>query len=111
MRYSAMINGIETIAITKLDVLDQFDEIRVCIGYEYQGRRLKTFPSDVKSLAHISPVYETFEGWKTPLGGVQSYGDLPANARRYVEAMSHLCSTPLGIVSVGPRRDQTITIG
>ncbi len=110
MRYSAMINGIETIAITKLDVLDQFDEIRVCIGYEYGGKRLKTFPSDVKSLMHITPVYEAFEGWKTPLAGVTSYADLPTNARRYVEALAHLSSTPLWIVSVGPRRDQTITI-
>ena len=111
MRYSAMVNGIEKIAITKLDVLDQFDEIRVCIGYEYKGRRLKTFPSDVTSLAQIAPVYESFEGWKTSLAQVRSYTELPINARRYVEALSHLCSTPLGIVSVGPRRDQTITIG
>lgn len=110
MRYSAMINGIETIAITKLDVLDQFDEIRVCIGYEYEGKRLKTFPSDVKSLMHITPVYETFEGWKTSLAHVTSYADLPTNARRYVEALAHLSSTPLWIVSVGPRRDQTITL-
>ena len=110
MRYSSMINGIEKIAITKLDVLDQFDEIRVCIGYEYGGRRLKTFPTDVKSLAHITPIYESFEGWKTPLSSVKVYGDLPAKARRYVEALAHLSSTALWIVSVGPRRDQTMTI-
>ena len=110
MRYSAMINGIEKIAITKLDVLDQFEEVRVCIGYEYGGRRLKTFPTDVKSLTHITPIYESFEGWKTTLAGVSSYADLPAHARRYVEALAHLCGTPLWIVSVGPRRDQTILI-
>lgn len=110
MRYSAMINGIEKIAITKLDVLDAFDEIRVCIGYEYEGKRLKTFPTDVKSLTHIIPVYESFEGWKASLAGVRTYADLPANARRYVEALAHLCGTPLWIVSVGPRRDQTIVI-
>ena len=111
MRYSAMVNGIEKIAITKLDVLDQFDEIRVCIGYEYEGKQLKTFPTDVKSLTHIVPVYETFEGWKTSLAGVKSYGDLPANARRYVESLAHLCGTSLWIVSVGPRRDQTVIAG
>jgi adenylosuccinate synthase len=110
MRYSAMINGIEKIAITKLDVLDQFEEIKVCIGYEYGGKRLKTFPSDVKSLTHIRPIYESFEGWKTTLAGATSYGDLPANARRYTEALAHLSGTPLWIVSVGPRRDQTIVI-
>jgi adenylosuccinate synthase len=110
MRYSTMINGIDKIAITKLDVLDGFDEIRVCIGYEYGGKRLKTFPSDVKSLENITPVYESFEGWKTPLAGARSYAELPTKARRYVEALAHLSGTQLWIVSVGPRRDQTIVI-
>jgi len=110
MRYSAMVNGIEKIAITKLDVLDEFDEISVCIGYEYGGKRLKTFPTDVKSLSHITPVYESFGGWKCSLAGVTSYGDLPLNARRYIEALAHLSGTSLWIVSVGPRRDQTIII-
>jgi adenylosuccinate synthase len=110
MRYSAMVNGIERIAITKLDVLDAFEQINVCIGYEYRGKRLKTFPTDVTSLAHITPIYESFEGWKVSLAGIRSYGDLPANARRYVESLAHLSGTPLWIVSVGPRRDQTITI-
>ncbi|MEK9138217.1 MAG: adenylosuccinate synthase [Bacteroidota bacterium] len=110
MRYSAMINGIEKITITKLDVLDQLDEIKACIGYEYEGKQLKTFPTDVKSLTHIRPVYESFEGWQTPLAQVRSYADLPANARRYVEALAHLSGTPLWIVSVGPRRDQTIIV-
>lgn len=110
MRYSAMINGIERIAITKLDVLDQFDEIRVCIGYEYGGKQLKTFPTDVKSLTHITAVYESFEGWKVSLAGSKSYGDLPANARRYVESLAHLCGTSIWIVSVGPRRDQTVIV-
>jgi adenylosuccinate synthase len=110
MRYSTMINGIDKIAITKLDVLDEFDEIRVCIGYEYGGKRLKTFPSDVKSLENITPVYESFEGWKTQLAGTRSYAELPTKARRYVEALAHLSGTQLWIVSVGPRRDQTIVI-
>jgi adenylosuccinate synthase len=105
-----MINGIERIAITKLDVLDQFEEIKVCIGYEYGGKRLKTFPTDVESLTHITPIYESFEGWKSTLAGVTSYADIPTNARRYIEALAHLSGTSLWIVSVGPRRDQTIVI-
>jgi adenylosuccinate synthase len=108
MRYSAMVNGIEKIAITKLDVLDEFEEIKVCIGYEFEGKRLKTFPTDLKSLANIVPVYETFEGWNTSLSDVKAYAELPTNAHRYVEALAHLCGTPLGVVSVGPRRDQTV---
>jgi len=110
LRYSAMVNGIEKIAITKLDVLDEFDEIKVCIGYEHRGKRLKTFPTDVTSLAHITPVYESFEGWKTPLSGITSYANLPSKAHRYLEALAHLSGVPLWIVSVGPRRDQTIVL-
>ncbi len=109
-RYSAMINGIEKIAITKLDVLDGFDEIKVCVGYEFQGKRLKTFPTDVKSLERIKLVYESFEGWKTPLSAVTSYADLPRQARRYIEALANLTGTSVWIVSVGPRRDQTILL-
>lgn len=110
LRYSAMINGIQKIAITKIDVLDSFDEISVCIGYEYEGRRLKTFPTDVHSLEHIKPVYEIFEGWKTPLSNISSYHELPLQARRYIETLSHLTGTGVALVSVGPRRDQTILI-
>lgn len=105
-----MINGIEKIAITKLDVLDGFDEIKVCVGYEFQGKRLKTFPTDVKSLERINLVYESFEGWKTPLSAVTSYADLPRQARRYIEALANLTGTSVWIVSVGPRRDQTILL-
>lgn len=110
LRYSVMINGIQSVAITKIDVLDSFDEIRVCIGYEHGGRRLKTFPTDVASLEQITPVYETFQGWKTPLSSVTSIQHLPAATRRYLEAIAHLTGTTIRIVSVGPRRDQTILI-
>ena len=110
LRYSAMINGIQKIAITKIDVLDDFAEIRICTGYEYGGRRLKTFPTDVHSLENIVPVYEMFEGWKTPLAGISSYHALPAQARTYIEAIARLTGTGVAMVSVGPRRDQTILI-
>jgi adenylosuccinate synthase len=109
-RYSAMVNGIEKVAITKLDVLDEFDEIKVCTGYEFQGRHLKTFPTDVKSLEHIKPVYESFEGWRVPLSGVTSYAALPPQAHRYVEAVGDLTGTATWLVSVGPRRDQTMIV-
>lgn len=110
LRYSAMINGITHIAITKLDVLDQFEQIKICNGYSYKGKILKTFPSDVQSLTSIEPIYETFEGWNTSISDVRSYNDLPANARNYVEAMSELTGTKIQIISVGARRDQTIFI-
>jgi len=109
-RYSAMVNGISKIAVTKMDVMDDFDELKLCIAYEYRGRRLKSFPSDVQSLEQIMPVYESFTGWKRPISGADSYGDLPQNARRYLESLAHLTGTHVWIVSVGPRRDQTITV-
>jgi adenylosuccinate synthase len=105
-----MLNGIERVAVTKLDVLDSFDEILVCSGYEFKGRRLKTFPTDIVSLEHITPIYERFEGWKTPLSSAGSFADLPAQARRYLEAMADLTETKIWLVSVGPRRDQTVTV-
>jgi adenylosuccinate synthase len=110
MRYSAMVNGIDQMAITKLDVLDTFEEIPVCVGYEFNGKRLKTFPTDVASLSRIQPVYEVYEGWRTPLGDIRSFADLPAAARRYVEALARLSGTTLWVVSVGPRRDQSILV-
>jgi adenylosuccinate synthase len=109
-RYSAMVNGISAIAVTKLDVLDDFDDLKLCIGYEYRGKRLKTFPSDVQSLEQITPVYESFKGWKRPIAGITSYGEMPPNARRYLESLAHLTGTSISIVSVGPRRDQTIMV-
>lgn len=110
VRYSAMVNGISKVAITKLDVLGGFDEIKVCVGYQYQGKLLKTFPTDAHSLDCIEPVYETYEGWKTSLNGLSSYYSLPSSTRTYVEAIGSLTETEVWIVSLGARRDQTIFV-
>jgi adenylosuccinate synthase len=110
LRHSAMINGIKSIAITKLDVLDAFEEIRVCVGYEHRGKLLRTFRSDLPTLGAIVPVFETFPGWKSPTGDVRSYDRLPPNARRYVEAIGSLTGTEVHMVSVGARRDQTLFV-
>ena len=110
VRYSAMINGFKDIAITKLDVLDTFDEIKICIGYQNEKKILKTFPTDLKSLESIVPLYETFGGWKTSTSGITSFAALPSNARKYIETIGSLTGTDVRMVSVGARRDQTITI-
>ena len=110
LKYSVMVNGIERIAITKLDVLDSFEEIKVCIAYEHNGKRLKSFPTDSTSLEHITTVYESFEGWQTPLSGITAYGDLPEKARVYLEALARMTGISIWLVSVGPRRDQTIVV-
>ncbi len=110
LRYSAMINGITQIAVTKLDVLDEFDHLKVCTGYMLDGKMLKSFPTDVRSLETLTPIYETFEGWKSPTSSIRSFNDLPAMARNYLKALASFTGTKLQIVSVGPRRDQTIFI-
>lgn len=107
LKYSAMVNGIQQTVITKLDVLDQFEEIKVCIGYEANGKRLKTFPSDVATLERVTPVYESFAGWRSSTSSARSYEELPGAARTYLKALGNLTETDVWVVSVGPRRDQT----
>lgn len=110
VRYSIQVNGIEEIAITKLDVLDNFEKIKICIGYQRNGKLLKSFPTDVRTLETIRPVYETFEGWKAKTSGTTSYKDLPQKARNYLEAIGSFTRTKIRMISVGARRDQTIVI-
>jgi adenylosuccinate synthase len=107
VRYSSMINGIGSVAITKLDVLSIFDEIKVCVSYELKGKKIKTFPSDVEKLAQVTPVYETLPGWKTELSGFKSYGELPQRTKDYLSFISKQGEIPISIISVGPKRDQT----
>ncbi len=109
-RYSAMVNGIDRIAITKLDVLDHLDELKICIGYQYNGRMLKTFPTDLTSLQKITPVYESFGGWRTSIAGATDYGALPKPAHEYIQAMARYTGTRVWIVSVGAQRDKTIVL-
>jgi adenylosuccinate synthase len=110
VRYSAMINGLRQIAITKLDVLDAFERVEVCTGYLLDGKPVKTFPSDVKSLTAVQPQYETLEGWNAPTGGVRRYAELPSRARAYVEALGSLTGAEVSMISVGPDRNQTILV-
>jgi adenylosuccinate synthase len=110
LKYSAMVNGITRIAVTKLDVLDEFDEIRICVGYEAAGKRLRSFPTDAKTLEKIVPVYETLPGWRTSIADAKTPGGLPPNARAYIETLGRITGTKVWLVSVGPRRDQTVTL-
>lgn len=109
-RYAAELNGFDSVALTKLDVLDALDEIKVCVGYEIDGQRIDTFPAVSMDLAKIKPVYETLPGWKTDTLGTTNLEDLPANARRYVEFLSNSIGVEIGLISTGPERDQTIIL-
>lgn len=110
VRYAAFLNTFDYLAITRLDILDEMDEIKVCIGYQYKGKELEEYPADLKLLGEVTPVYRTFEGWKTKISDIRKYEDLPENCRYYLEEISKLIGVPLGIISVGPSREQTIVL-
>ncbi|MGA9405768.1 MAG: adenylosuccinate synthase [Bacteroidota bacterium] len=108
MKYSLGINGVQEIALTKLDVLDEFDEIKICTGYKKENRTMKSFPSDLQTLERVEPVYRPYTGWKEKISGAKKYSQLPRQAQRYIDAIATLSGVPVSIVSVGARRDQTI---
>ncbi len=110
VKYSAMINGIEEAAITKLDVLGSFKEIKICTGYELNGKMLKSYPTDVQRLSRVKPCYETFKGWNTDISKCRSYSDLPSEAKEYLEFIANHTGIKITIVSVGPKREQTFFI-
>ena len=110
VRYAAGLSSFDYLAITRLDVLDGMDEIKICVGYEKDGQPVEEYPADLKYLEQLTPVYRTFKGWKQDISGIRKYEELPENARAYVEAISELTGVPIGIVSVGPSREQTIVV-
>ena len=109
-RYAAELNGFDSIALTKLDVLDALKEIKVCVGYEVEGKRIETFPAVSHDLRIIKPVYETLEGWQTDTVGVTDFDKLPQKAKEYVRFLSDQIGVEIGLISTGPERDQTIII-
>ncbi|HSI88400.1 MAG TPA: adenylosuccinate synthetase, partial [Pyrinomonadaceae bacterium] len=109
-RYAAELNGFDSIALTKLDVLDELDEIKVAIGYEIDGKRIDTFPAVSNDLRQIKPVYETLPGWKSDTVGVTEFEKLPEAARNYVNFLSDKIGVEIGLISTGPERDQTIIL-
>ncbi len=112
-RYAVRINGLDCLAITKLDVLDEFEQIQVCVAYKDKktGETFKDLPSIASSIfSHMEPVYETFTGWQKPTSDCRSYADLPSGAQRYLNFISEHLDVPIAIVSVGQERDQTIIV-
>jgi adenylosuccinate synthase len=108
MRQAVRLNSLSEIALTKLDVLDSFEQVRVCVAYEIDGTRYDHMPYHQSVLHKVKPVYETFEGWKTDLTHATSLADLPANARRYVDFLAEQSGVPVSLVGVGPGREQFV---
>ncbi len=110
IRKAVRINGIDDLAITHLDVLDQFAEIPICVDYEAAGERVSAFPNDIAELARCRPVYETAAGWREDTSGARSFSELPRNAQRYVRRLEELAGVPISHVLVGRQRDQSIIL-
>jgi adenylosuccinate synthase len=110
VRHSARVNGLGSLIITKLDVLDTFTEIKLCTGYQYKGEPLEHFPSSLRVLGECQPVYETLPGWQSLTGAARKLEDLPTNARRYIERLEEVCEVPVALVSVSPSRESYLTL-
>ena len=110
VKYAGQLSGTDYMAVTRLDILDDFDEIKMCTAYKIDGEIINEIPASLKILAKVKPVYETFAGWKSDISKIRRYEDLPANAKKYLERMAQVTGIALGIVSVGPNRDQTIVL-
>ena len=110
MKYACLVGGLTSIALTKIDVFDSFDEIKLCTAYKDKrdGKIYTSYPTNVYIHKYLEPIYETHKGWGEDISNIKRYEDLPQNARKYLERLEEILETPISIVSVGPDREQTI---
>lgn len=111
-KYATLVGGLTSMAITKIDVFDTFDEIKVCTAYKDKrdGKIYNSYPTNVFIHKYLEPIYETHKGWGVDISGIKKYEDLPENAKKYLKRLEELAGCPISIVSVGPNREQTIMI-
>jgi adenylosuccinate synthase len=110
LRYTSRLSGVDELAVMLLDVLSGLDDLKICTAYEIDGKKTSAFPSHVDDLRRAKPVYETLRGWPEEITGCRTYETLPVNAKAYLRRISELVGRPVGMVSVGPERDQTIDV-
>lgn len=110
VRQTARTCGINGLALTKLDILDGFDEIQVCVGYELDGKEIDHLPAGEGAQARVKPIYETIEGWKEPTANARSWAELPAQAIKYVRRVEELVGCPIALLSTSPEREDTILV-
>jgi len=108
LNYTSMINGFTELAITKLDVLSNLDEIKICTDYVLNGKTIRRFPNDLPSLARVEPQYVTLPGWNKDITGTTDWNELPVEARNYLNFVTDYLDVPAHIISSGPKREQTI---
>ena len=107
---SIKLSGIDNLAVTKLDVLTGLDKIKICTGYKLDGKKIKNIPADLAKFEKCQPVYQTLPGWKEDISKARKLKDLPKAAQQYLEKINQLTGVPLGLVSVGPERNETIVL-
>jgi len=107
-RFSTRINGFTGIVITRLDILDGFEQLKLCVGYELDGDKIDYFPASVTALERCRPIYEELPGWQTPTSHIRQYEQLPAEARQYIARLEELTTCPVNLICVGPGREETI---
>ena len=110
VRQTIKISGIHGIALTKLDVLDELEEIKMCIGYELNGKKIDYLPAASEDQFNIKPIYKSFPGWKSKTQGIRSFKDLPDNAKRYIHALEDFIEAKISSISTSPERDDTILV-
>ena len=109
-KHSILVNGMTGIILTKLDVLSSFEEIKICVGYEYNEKHLDVFPSNVEILSHVKPIYVSVPGWNTDISFCRSVDQLPDNCQAYIKKLEEAIGNPISVISVGPEREQTIFV-
>ncbi|RBP44044.1 adenylosuccinate synthase [Garciella nitratireducens] len=111
LKYAVRVNGLNSIAVTKLDTLAGLEKVKICVGYELNGKRIKDFPASLETLAKCVPIYEELPGWGEEIRDARTYEELPMNAKKYLERISNLCDVEINIISIGPKRAETIVQG
>ncbi|MCM8711413.1 adenylosuccinate synthase [Clostridium sp. SYSU_GA19001] len=111
LKSTARICGLTSFVVTKIDTLAGLDKIKVCVGYKFEDKVIDYFPASLEDLAECEPVYEEFDGWDESVGNARSYEELPENAKKYLKRIEEFTGVKISIISVGPRRDQTIEVG
>ena len=111
VKSAVRVSGLTSLAVTKIDTLAGLDKLKVCVGYKFNGEIIDYFPASLEDLAKCEPVYEEFDGWDDSVADARSYDEIPENAKKYLERISEFTGTRISIVSVGPKRDQTMRVG
>jgi adenylosuccinate synthase len=110
LKYAIRINGLTGIALTKMDILDGMDKLKICVGYKHNGKLYEEFPKETEVLENCEPVYEEVEGWKESTIGIKGFDKLPANAKKYIKKIEEMLKTEVQIISTGQKRDEIIVL-